>query len=203
MANEPLGSISMQPTMSFYPRRTEGAEPIDVTEDYDIPSGSDLTLTFGYSKSLAASEMDYIRRMITKSLPEKVKVQFQSVDRTKPGWLDRFLNMDDLDGRIQLVDVGGDYLTAAVKMMFCTRLGVRFPDSSGEICRLVNETEARANAATDDDIRRFNSALVSQSEVIPIFSTGVFWLYSKSLDPKSISPTVLDPRMDLLRLGGD
>jgi hypothetical protein len=203
LKSNPIDSLSLQPTRAFYPDRLEGSQINDMDEGFHFEkSAIQRPLVFNSLKTVAESDMNYIADVIRKSLPKEIRVEFKSVDRTRKDWLERYYDMEELDGRLQLVDTGGDFLSAAIRMMFCTKLGVRFPDSSGKICELVDEIDEGFSGPIEPYIKRFNILLNDESEVIPIFSTGVFWLYSKELDSATISPIPLDPRLDLLHKAG-
>ncbi|NJL24958.1 MAG: hypothetical protein HC902_07140 [Calothrix sp. SM1_5_4] len=188
---------SFQATNSFYPLSGKGSE---IEAQYKWGQSSGQKLRISYSRELPNLEKSYIENAIRASLPTGVSVEFPVINRNESSWLDNFLEMKNLDGRIQLVDIGGHMMNAAISMMFCSKLGVRFPDSSGRICDLVAKAKSSDSVVSDDYEMQFNSILKDEAEVIPLFSTGIFWLYSDDIDPKSISSIPLDPRFDLLRL---
>lgn len=99
------------------------------------------------------------------------------------------------------VDKGTNADPGVVRMMFCSKLGVRFPDVSGEICKLTDEYEEDLLSMTEAEYqKKFEHLLSRDASVIPIFHYGQFWLASPDVDVSALSPTMGLPRFDQVRL---
>lgn len=94
------------------------------------------------------------------------------------------------DARIGSVNAGGAFNNIPIKMMFCTELGVRYPDPSGRICKLVNEYEAQSKLVDEEYVRRFNHIFFEDSAVVPIYFGSVSWLVGKDIDLDQLPSTV-------------
>ncbi|MEK7691090.1 MAG: hypothetical protein AAB425_08730, partial [Bdellovibrionota bacterium] len=101
--------------------------------------------------------------------------------------------------RLARVDAGGDYINWAVRMMFCSKLGISFPDPNGSVCRLTDEFENDKNADTAAYQMRLQEVLDREAYVIPVFHASLTWLVTEDLDFTGISLTQTIPRMDLHR----
>lgn len=108
------------------------------------------------------------------------------------------------DIRIVNVDIGGGIENQLIKFMFCSNLGISFPDPNGRICALVSSYETKYG----DDIPKkeltlyldqFNDILDDDSAVIPFFKSGKTWLVSPSIDISFLSPAIVVPFFDLAR----
>ena len=98
------------------------------------------------------------------------------------------------------VDIGAypDYFV--VKMMFCSQMGIKFPDPSGNICKLVNEGIKSASIVNQEFVDQFNKFLHEDAVVIPIFHHSDKWLVSNVFDPTSLPATTLYPQFELIKL---
>jgi len=108
----------------------------------------------------------------------------------------------DLDIFFIHVDKGATAEPSVIKMMFCSKLGVQFPDTANRICKLTNEFEGEVLSpqAASSYNQKFHEILIDESAVIPIIHRGQYWLYSSDVDVTSLSPTMGVPRFDLIKL---
>ena len=100
------------------------------------------------------------------------------------------------------VDKGGAAVTSVVHMMFCSKLGVDFPDPSGRICKLVEEYQGRdlSPEETQKFGERFEEIVDDDACVIPFIHRGQNWLYSDDLDLSLISPNMSFPDLQLIKI---
>ena len=75
--------------------------------------------------------------------------------------------------------------------MFCSKLGISFPDPSGKICELVENYNYGDDIA--EYIRKFNQILFDDAVVIPIKHFGMKWFISERIDLASFPPTNVSP----------
>ena len=93
------------------------------------------------------------------------------------------------DIRFGIVDIGGEIESWGVRMMFCSQLGVSFPDLGGKICQLTDKVE-------EEDIdytvykTEFETLIKQDSVVVPLYLQGQLWLFSKDFDVSNLSPTM-------------
>jgi len=120
-------------------------------------------------------------------------VKFHFGEPMKNNWMQRLLGNIEFDARINNVDIGGHIQNAAIKMMFCSKLGVNFPDPSGRICNLVKKQDQRGGPITQEYISEFNQILAEDAVVIPLMHFGITWHLSEKIDPATFPPTVVSP----------
>lgn len=197
MLERPAASKAFATTQSLFP-----VETIDAPANFEIRGElkAGKPLKFVYSRALPIAESSYLEDAIRSALPSDQEIEFSVVNRNRPNWLKPYLAAEQFDVRIQAVDVGGPVSNSAVKMMFCTKLGVSFPDSTQEICKLVEEYNLKDKIPDENYSVRLNHILQRTAEVIPLFHTGLVYLYSEGIEPTSITPQLIVPRLDLLRM---
>lgn len=76
-------------------------------------------------------------------------------------------------------------------MIFCSKLGVRYPDPSGNICKLVSEYEVQQKEIDESYITRFNDTLFDDAVVIPVYFGSTAWLVSRDINLDSIPSSVI------------
>ena len=83
--------------------------------------------------------------------------------------------------------------------MFCTSMGISYPDPNNKICNLVDRTDSSNVEIDSKYVSEFNQALADDAVVVPFRHYGVRWLYSKKMDPKMFPATVVAPLFEELR----
>lgn len=93
------------------------------------------------------------------------------------------------DARISSVSIGATPILSAIKMMFCTTLGVSFPDFDNKICNLVEKYENDESDIDQIFIKEFNQTIIDQAIIIPIRHYSKKWLISNKISPTSFPAT--------------
>jgi hypothetical protein len=127
-----------------------------------------------------------------------VEFELARVNKNDPSWMESYRSNKEFDIRVAGVSIGGSFQNWVINMMFCSRLGVSFPDPSGRICRLTVDFEEGKVNLVDYGIH-FNNAIHSDQAVIPLFHRRYSWFVSHELDVE-LSPVSGSPRFDLIRL---
>jgi MarR-like DNA-binding transcriptional regulator SgrR of sgrS sRNA len=159
-------------------------------------------LTFSIERmAYSAEELETLKKIITIAL-EGSGIGFEIIPRDSQDkeWFAKSLSNNHFDGRIAVVDIGGYPIYTAIKMMFCTKMGINFPDPTNEICRIVNEGIISAKEIDQTFVDKFNTIIHNDSIVIPIRHHSGKWLVSNDFDPKSLPTTTLYPQFELIRL---
>lgn len=187
----------------FYPlSRTTLVPP---KADYPTFKNSELTegqteVKVQISSTLLESEVDYIKQVINKVFEDSIiKSKFIMEDRTKTGWLQEAQTNRAYDIRVVRVDIGGNLENWGIKMMFCSNLGIRFPDHKGNMCVLANQFE-KGSLTEEQYVKRFNNIINDDVTTIPLWHSSLTWLFSKDIGLDSVTATMNLPRFDLLRL---
>src|SRR5690606_320132 len=121
------------------------------------------------------------------------------VDRSSPNGIKRFLSNRDYDLRLISSSIGGGISNWIIDMMFCSSLGVCFPDASGRICKLVESH--KYNALTESEYtKKFNQIIAEDATVLPLHHTGSLWIFGTDLSSDGISPISPVPGIEQLSL---
>ena len=185
----------------FYPAaRTEGIEATKST--YKKSGQKKSKLTFALERSTySQNEIDDLKKIITHALTGSGReFELLARDLNDKKWFEKTDSNHHFDARIASVDIGAYPVYTAIKMMFCTKLGVNFPDLSGNICKLVLNGIKSAQSIDQNFVDRFNNILNEDAVVIPILHHSDKWLVTDQLDPNSLPPTTLYPQFELIKL---
>ena len=98
------------------------------------------------------------------------------------------------------MSVGDVVANATTKMMFCSDIGVGFPDPSGRVCALVRKFERSENKILENYTKELYEILDDDAVVVPLFHASPQWLYSKDIDLSNVTPLSLVPRFDLIEI---
>jgi hypothetical protein len=102
--------------------------------------------------------------------------------------------------RFVKVDTDGAPENWVVDMMFCSNLGVSFPDPQGHICSIVKDYELYKIKSNVEYQKRMSEQLENDAIVVPLAHYGYSWLVERSISEKSFGKTVNVPRFDLMEI---
>lgn len=114
-------------------------------------------------------------------------------------WFKKTDSNSYFDSRVTSVDVGAFPDFMILDMMFCSKLGVNFPDPHNSICKLVENGRNDGRKFSNDDLKKFNEIIDEESLIIPIRHHSDKWLVSKDIDPNTLPPTTLYPQFETIR----
>lgn len=138
-------------------------------------------------------------RLVLREVPES-RIRFEDGDSSDPDSARKMISNTYYDIRIASVDIGGNLTNSLIDMMFCTKMGVSFPDPSGKVCELVHEYSQLGKEADLAYENRFNSTLESEAYILPLFHSGLSLIYSRNFDPKTLPSGTSHPRFEDFRL---
>jgi len=156
-------------------------------------TGKEINFAFPYAKltTKAGEEtVDLIKKVFEGT---GAIVNFHFGEPMKNNWRQRLLGNKEFDARINGVGIGGHILNSLLKMVFCSNLGVSYPDPSGRICNLVKKQDLLGGPITQEYIAEFNQILADDAVVIPLMHFGFSWYLSEKIDPATFPPTVFSP----------
>jgi len=158
-------------------------------------------LTFAIERATCSEEeIQKIEKIILFALEGSgQKFELLRRDMNDKDWFKKTDTNHFFDARVASVDIGGYPNYTAIKMMFCTKLGINFPDHNGRICKIVTDGIQSAKNVDKNFIDDFNKAIHEDAVVIPLFHHSDKWLVSDDLDPVSLPPTTLYPQFELIR----
>lgn len=197
--NKPLISFSSPSyslNNSFYPVHESKNTLATIIKRNDLKSIVNRKIKIrSYPKPLGAN-LVYLETLISKTLKES-GVEFEIDNSPVPTVEDWF--KPEYDIRILGADIGGGIENWVIRMMFCSNLGVRFPDPSGRICSLVEDFD-NGKVEFYKYVDDFNQFLFEDASVVPIMHGGRSWFLSKDIPLNGISPVMGLPRFEDLSL---
>lgn len=108
-------------------------------------------------------------------------------DYEKPSMMKNIQSKKVYDIEFVGVDTGGTMINWAIDMMWCSNMGISFPDFKGTMCNLVNDYSDRNIFEIDIDYqKRFNQIIEDDATVIPLFNRGQSYLVSESINLSNI-----------------
>lgn len=158
---------------------------------------------FTYDSNMA--RRDSLYKTIVSNVANQLgwTTRFESPDTIGVDWQNVIRKNNYVDLRIVRVDIGGTPESWVINMMFCSTLGVSFPDPDGLICDISSKYESSNDWGTDYLKKYaidFHQILDSQNSVIPIEHIGFDWVLSKNIKVEGVSPTMIVLRLDKLVL---
>lgn len=162
--------------------------------EYEAPRGK-LRIGLQYAPGTAAGS-ELLRKMFAEVL-NGLDFEIVPPDFKDPKWVKGLLNNPDFDIRTASVYGGAHHVVSVIKMMFCTNLGISFPDPSKRLCALVAEYEGRD--ADADFESRFNRILVEDAAVFPLFHARDRWLVSDHIDLETMPTSIIHPLFEKIR----
>ncbi len=163
--------------------------------------GSSAPLRILKMNSGSGLDVEYIERIIGQLLDEDgLEYEFVEFERS-PGFIKKAFSNREFDIRLARVDVGIAPQTWVLDMMFCSQLGISFPDASGRICSEVRSLR-RQNVTHPDssDMEPIFQSLEEEASVLPAYHSGAMWFFSRHIDLTQISNHLVVPRVELLEI---
>lgn len=151
-------------------------------------------------KNLNPTKYDRIADLILNNLTEAHELQIE-IKENQPGcgYIKPQEFNQNFDFRIKAADIGYAPENWVIKMMFCSNLGVTFPDPNSEIKNLTEKFDAGLIPNEKHYAENFEKILVQQATLVPIFRDGYSFSISDGVDPLSLSRTTNVPRIDLIK----
>jgi hypothetical protein len=171
----------------FYPSKPTEIRMRDQKPDYS-PEMRGQKIQFAFAnRNYTQDEINEIKRMVIEALKDSLaEVEFTVNDPLEDHWRQRLLSNQEFDIRMNGVDQGGYPKNRTIKMMFCSNLGVCYPDPSGRICKIVKQQDNAGGPISGNYISEFNQALYDDSTVIPLTHFGTRWLIADGIDLKTL-----------------
>ena len=184
---------------AFYPSALTAEHRLQKKEYSHKDSG---VLEFSLQRhNYSNAELTLISTLIKNAL-EGSGFEFRLVPASSddPQRLDRENSNSYFDGRIFAVDVGAYPSYLGLKMMFCSKMGVSFPDPSGRICEMTRNRIKESRVLDQNFVNEFNSILLEDATIVPLGHYAEKWFVSESLDPRTLPSTTVYPQFELIRM---
>lgn len=172
------------------------------------PKNQELTFTPGYQykkpdypliiqgKKPEKGDRKYLNWLVLEPALKELDINYIFDDSAKT-WSEK---MDDkYDIRFHGSSIGGGAEAWGLGVVFCSEIGLRYPDQSGRVCKAVEDFE---NGKTNDQefTEEFNQAAFDDVSVLPITHYGVMMYLSPEINRETMSPLISVVRFDQLEL---
>lgn len=191
----PSDLLSFAETMWPYNNSVEINEPATYRLG-DYPKELSLIHTPLYSSPLGKYYLKGIEAALSGT---GIKLIVEELDRGDSNAIMRYLSNRHYDLRLVASVIGGGINSWIVDMMFCSDIGVCFPDASGRICQLVRENE-QSPLSENEFARRFNVVLKEDAVVIPLHHTGGSISVGPGVSLEAMSSVTSEPNIEQLRV---
>jgi hypothetical protein len=138
-------------------------------------------------------ELKYAEELVAKTLSEiKIPFNFKRIG-SDPNYKPKDkASRDKFSVRIVSVFSGATFDSWVTDMMFCSSLGISFPDPSGHICTLIKKSLAGEDARARKSIANDMANIIEEdSSVLPVFHIRNAFYFSDDIDLKSIAPDTI------------
>lgn len=148
----------------------------------------------------------YINKILIQALKNlKIAYELRIRDGDQNQMMQNYRDPKAYDLKAVSVDVGGGIENQLIKFMFCSNLGVTFPDPSKRICKLVDNYEKKFGDDIPQDqmqkyIVEFDKIFDEDAAVVPMLKSGYSWLLSANISTDAISPTMAIPYFDMFNI---
>lgn len=116
-----------------------------------------------------------------------------------PNWIKGILNSSEYHLRTSSVYPGGQHSLSVLRMMFCSNLGISFPDPSLRLCQLIDTYISNNKEVDGEFISLFDKILIEDATVFPLFYAKDRWFVSDSIDLESMPTTIIHPLFEKIR----
>lgn len=131
--------------------------------------------------------------------PQGLSITFPDLDLNDRKVAEGLFDNRLVDIRVSGVSIGTYFHPSAYRMMFCSNMGVAFPDPNGAICSLIDQFDRSEEKDLDHYGRKINDQIEHDAATIPLARQSLGWLYSDQFDSASIMPIPNYPRFELLK----
>lgn len=190
-------------TNHFY----QGFSPFSISEDDYVQALKYLRglkvkkfSTFQMANAKSSNSF-YLSKVFTETLKEVGwEVHHDDMDTLGNEWFKKGLDNKLYALRTAGVDIGGNPENWVIEMMFCSRLGISFPDADNKICEVVKKFSNGEFTRNEDYWLAIHEAIEESSTVVPAIHSGYSWLISPTIDLKNVSSSMNVPRVDEISL---
>ncbi|MGZ3805909.1 MAG: ABC transporter substrate-binding protein [Pseudobdellovibrionaceae bacterium] len=100
------------------------------------------------------------------------------------------------DVRVSSVVAGSVVEPWVVEMMFCSNLGVSYPDPSKRVCKYVNNLKQKSDFSILEAGAEISKIVAEDASVVPIYHGRNTWYFTDDLDVSRISGDLIIPSFE-------
>lgn len=148
-----------------------------------------------------SSDSEYVMSVLKSVIAEiGWNIEIDTPESLGADWIKKGLDNKKYALRTASVDIGGGPENWVIDMMFCSQLGISFPDVNDSICSVVKAYDDGKFIEKNKYWEALHSAIEESSTVVPLLHSGFSWLLSPSIDMSHVSSTMNVPRFDQLSI---
>jgi hypothetical protein len=156
-----------------------------------------LKIAFQYRSPFDESNLFW--KEMFESVLEGVPFEIVYPDPSDAQWVRNMINNPEFDIRTAHVYAGTTYNISTIKMMFCSDMGISFPDVHKKVCSLVDKFE-KANKEIDESFKlEFEEILSFDATLFPVFHANDQWLISPGVAMDSMPTSIIYPLFENIR----
>lgn len=193
LAKVDLNQIGLLPARGFYP--DSSLPPIEPRALSYSKSSRPVRVALGKMSAQGAYAQLYGSLFGRLFSDRGVRYEIVEPDTDDPNWYRQIIDDPEIDLRIGGVNAGNRYDRSVVKMMFCSRIGVRYPDPSGRMAELVERDIEQELAAEE-----FSRILAEDAAVHPLYFGSTHFLVSKDIQLSTVPKSFTYPRFEDVRV---
>lgn len=178
----------------FYPNQPPKNQVLTFTPGYKYKKPDYPLIIQG--KKPEKGDRKYLNWLVLEPALKALNIDYV-FDASAKTWSEK---MDDkYDIRFHGSSIGGGAEAWGLGVVFCSEIGLRFPDQSGKVCKSIEDYE---NGITNDQefSDEFNQAVFDDVSVLPVTHYGVMMYLSPEVNRESVSPLISVVRFDQLEL---
>lgn len=205
LAKNEMGMISDELQRSNYFYQVLSRYPLNDLS-YDVALANlkkigPISLSVFINKLPADSDLDFVRKILS-NMETLIGWAFEIYTPESVGedWVKKSLSNKEFSLRVARVDAGVAPENWVVNMMFCSSMGISFPDPENRMCKNVLAYDKGEIVSKEDYWIKVHQAIEDSSSVVPLLRSGFSWLISTHIITENISPTMNIPRFDQLKL---
>ncbi|SMF34919.1 ABC transporter substrate-binding protein [Pseudobacteriovorax antillogorgiicola] len=166
-AANPISSLPRPPKVPSIPSRLKEKEVIWL-----------------YPSSKGSEWREFLRHSIVRTF-ENLGLKYKLVDDYHlPDWSDRAKRGKYYDIRVTFVETGGTAQNWVAHMMWCSKMGVGFPDPSGKVCELIKARGKKYNDEFVDAryLEKLKEYVDEDATVVPMVYSNHLFFFTKNID---------------------
>lgn len=148
-----------------------------------------------------SSDSEYVMSVL-KSVISEIgwNIEIDTPASLGADWIKKGLDNKKYALRTASVDIGGSPENWVIDMMFCSRLGISFPDVNDSICSVIKAYDDGKFMEKNKYWEALHSSIEESSTVVPLLHSGFAWLISPTIDMTHVSSSMNVPRFDQLSI---
>ncbi len=150
-----------------------------------------------FTPTIESDESKYILTLVKTAL-EELSWPYTLLTPTGDGKLKAIdvAQKGKFDIRVTSVVAGSVVEPWVVEMMFCSSMGVSYPDPSGNVCRKIKSILDSQITNIDSLGDEVSSLIESDAAVIPVYHGRTTWYFSRNLDVSRIAGDLIMPSFE-------